>query len=809
METGVIQNLLYIAVVSRPVASAIVSLDWVQDGVEGVEADAIDWMNNFGDAEVASAVVSLGWVQDGIEELEVKTIEELSYIANKDTGVGLSVVALDWVQDGVDDVEAGAIDWMNNFGDAEVASAVVSLGWLQDGIDDVEVKTIEELSYIAYENAEVGLSVVALDWVQDGIEEVEAEAIDWMNNIGDAEVASAVVSLGWMQDGIEELEVKTIEELSYIANKDTGVGLSVVAFDWVQDGVEGVEADAIDWMNNFGDTGVASAVVSLGWLQDGIDDVEVKTIEELSYIANEEVASAVVSLGWVQDGIEGLEVKTIEELSYIANEDTKVGLSVVSLDWVQDGIGSHETQAIEEISYLSYEHPVAALSVVGMPFMVTIEPPDISAVASLWQLAADDPGSFETVMSHNALLYGISDDLAPIVATLNGVAGTNPGLIDVLLDSSKVLLERRAITLPLSGDVILFIIRTAPGAARSMDVLEHSVRSAEEYMGAAFPTNYVGLLYANAVHGSFAGTNSGTHITILPDYDVADGTEEAEFASFAIAHEVAHYYWSGNADWVDEGAADFMASIVERDRTGRPINATSSPCAHARNIVELESLKITQDSIEFGCNYSLGERLFLDLNRTLGDTQFRQGFRELYIASAARDDTDDDGSASIRIGHVREAFSLGEKATDAVIARWYDGTEPYDLSNVHTGPVDPSLPTVNGRIDKAYIATSADGPAVSKFSAQDVTDRVYLTLEYSYSVSGGPHEVALEIVEYYEDGFVFQRRRYELTAEDKYSGGTILFSVGSPPGEWAPGRYVVYVYAGERKVAEVEYEVTP
>ena len=112
-------------------------------------------MSNIGDAEVASAVVSLGWMQDGIDDVEVKTIEELSYIANKDTGVGLSVVALDWVQDGIEEVEAGAIDRMSNFGDAEVASAVVSLGWMQDGIDDVEVKTIEELSYIAYENAEV------------------------------------------------------------------------------------------------------------------------------------------------------------------------------------------------------------------------------------------------------------------------------------------------------------------------------------------------------------------------------------------------------------------------------------------------------------------------------------------------------------------------------------------------------------------------------------------------------------------------------------------------------------------------------
>ena len=624
-ETGVIQNLLYIAVVSRPVASAIVSLDWVQDGVDDVEAGAIDWMNNFGDAEVASAVASLGWLQDGIDDVEVKTIEELSYIANKDTGVGLSVVALDWVQDGVDDVEAGAIDWMNNFGDAEVASAVVSLGWLQDGIDDVEVKTIEELSYIANKDTGVGLSVVALDWVQDGVEGVEADAIDWMNNFGDAEVASAVVSLGWVQDGIEWLEVKTIEELSYLANKDRGVGLSVVALDWVQDGVDDVEAGAIDWMNNFGDAEVASAVVSLGWMQDGIDDVEVKTIEELSYIANKdtgvglsvvaldwvrdgvegveadaidwmnnfgdaEVASAVVSLGWLQDGIDDVEVKTIEELSYIAYENAEVASAVVSLSWVQDSVNGTEAALIEDFGAIAGNNSGAALQIVGMPLIETIEPPDISAMASLRQLAAFKPETFVRVMSHAALLDGISNEIAPIVATLNGVADTNPILIDVLLDASKVLLERRAITLPLSGDVILFIIRTSPGTERSMDLLEHSVRSVEEYMGAPLPTNYVGLLYENAVPGSYAGTNFGTHIAILPQFDVDDGTTDAEFAGSNIAHEVAHYYWSGNADWVDEGAAEFMASIIERDRTGRSIGATNSPCPHARNIAELERL---------------------------------------------------------------------------------------------------------------------------------------------------------------------------------------------------------------------------
>ena len=102
----------------------------------------------------------------------------------------------------------------------------------EDGINDLEVKTIEEFSYIAYENAELGLSVVALGWVQDGIEDIEARAIDWISNIEGAEVMSAVVALGWVRDGINDLEVKTIEEFSYIAYEDAELGLSVVALGW-------------------------------------------------------------------------------------------------------------------------------------------------------------------------------------------------------------------------------------------------------------------------------------------------------------------------------------------------------------------------------------------------------------------------------------------------------------------------------------------------------------------------------------------------------------------------------------------------
>ena len=200
----------------------------------------------------------------------------------------------------------------------------------------------------------------------------------------------------------------------------------------------------------------------------------------------------------------------------------------------------------------------------------------------------------------------------------------------------------------------------------------------------------------------------------------------------------------------------------------------------------------------------------MDLHRTLGAERFRQGFRELYLASKAERDAHDYPTTSLGIGQLKEAFRSDDGAAEIVIARWYDNTEPYDLSNVDRSQADPSLPSINGRIEEAYLTAGEDGPRVSSFSTQGAGDWLVLSVEYSYSLSGGPYEIPIEILEYYEDGFALHRESGALTAEPGYTGGTMRFSVGMAPSrKWAPGHYAVFVYAGGRKVAEVYYEVTP
>jgi len=515
------------------------------------------------------------------------------------------------------------------------------------------------------------------------------------------------------------------------------------------------------------------------------------------------------------DGIAEPEKEMAQGLVHLATLYEPAFNGLMGNSWTRESPGPSERTVVRGILSIAHQDETVALRLTSMPFLSELEAADAAAMTSLRLLAHFNARDFQRVMSHPTLRAGISDDWAKIVALLNGVSLTNPGLIYVLLDPDRVILEERRVTLPRAGSVDLAIVRTGPGAERSMDLLELAVRHAEAFMAEPFPAGYVALLFENAVVGSFAGTNFGTHMAVRPEYDVDDGSHEAESVPHTIAHEVAHYYWRGNRDWVDEGASEFMASIAESSRTGRPARASNPPCGHVSTIQDLEGLNAARSSDAFGCNYSLGERLFADLYRGLGEARFRQGLRNLYLLSQIEDDDDAQAGTPVGIDDIREAFSAAaDHATplvDVTVARWYDGTEAYDTSGRDNVPADPSLPRINGRIDQAFISTSPNGSAVSRVSAASARGWIWLTLKYSYSVSGGLHRTNLEIVEYFEDGFEFGRRALTLIAESRYIGGTQWLSVGgSPPEPRAVGRYWVYVYHEDgRKVAEVQYEVVP
>ena len=737
------------------------------------------------------------------------TFENGEWLMDNRPSLAAAIVAIDWIHDGIGASESEVVQEVVTLAAFHelLTSSLISRPWFGDGITGTELDGIKYLGYIAYDSDAIAGQVADMPWFADGITKTEVGAIDNLAYIAQSSqaVAEQIADILWFADDITDTELEGLEYFRYLAYDSEAAAKQVADMPWFTDGITETEVGTIEYLSYIAQSSeaVAKLVVDIPWFADGIIETELGVIDNLAYIAQSSgaVAKQVAEMPWFADGITKTEIEGVKNLSYMVYEGEAAARQVAGMPWFADGITETEVRAIDNLSYVAQNNAAAAERIARMPFLTAIEPADVSAMESLAYMADLREDAFERVMTHPLIAGGITDDIAPIVATLDGVAETNPALIDTLLDPDSVNLERRSMKLPLAGDVDLVIIRTRPGAAHIMDLLDYAVRSAEDLMGLPLPTRYVGLLFEDAVSVNAAGTNFGTHIAFLPEYDAADTTPAG------IAHEVAHYYWSGNAAWVDEGIASFMGSAIENMWAREWVDLVAAHCSYAQTIAELETLTHVEDldSDEFGCNYSLGERLFVDMYHAVGEESFWQGLRELYIESLV-----DDGElkgTDVNIAHLREAFQSHPGASTA-IARWYDGTESYDLTQLDSDPADPSLPSIKGRIDEAFIQIGENGPKVSSFSAQDVGEHVvWLNLDYSYNVTGGPHNVLLSFEEFYEDGFQFGRGTVEVTAEDQYTGGTTYIPVGSE--HWAPGRYWVYIYEGDRKVAEVQYEVTP
>ncbi len=522
--------------------------------------------------------------------------------------------------------------------------------------------------------------------------------------------------------------------------------------------------------------------------------------------SNSQAAAAIRALPWIRDGIVDQERDAAESLIYMAATQEELFNILTGKPWVDTTVIARGASAIVALDYIAEKDPQAALRLINMPLLDTLEAVDVLAVESLSHLAFRQKPVFNRVMRHPAILDGIDDNEARVITLLEGVAEFDPALAGVLLDPSKTHTEQRIVELPLAGPIILAITRTSPGATRSMDLLEQSVRSSEAIIGRPFPAEYVPLLFEEVVPGYFDGTNNGLNLTIIPDYDVDDGSYEAVNASRVIAHEVSHYYWRHSEPWLDEGAAEFTAALAEHIRTGHPLEPVNYPCGPSQSIEELEQGGLSDADPGYACNYATGERLFLDLYHSLEEKSFLLGLQRLYDSVS---ETAVRGEGRLAgIAELRRAFE--GVAAASVIERWYSGQSAEPGHGPDSRPVVAELPEVAGWINRAYVSLEETGRPVKSFSAAAGGDWAWLTLEYSHDYAGPPTELTFEVVEYYEDGFPYRRDTLTIEADRKYSGGVQWLSIGPGPGQnWAPGRHWIYAHHEGRKVAQVEFEVTP
>jgi len=516
-----------------------------------------------------------------------------------------------------------------------------------DGIDESERAAARELSTLAKANPPVARILLGRPWVIDGISGPEKDAVQRIEDVGGdlPSFAAEIAEQPWLVDGVTQPESEVVEMLWEISGHNVTL---------------------------------AERFISLPWLTDGVTQTEANVLSVLGYIADDDatLARRLITLPWLADGVNDMERITIERLGWVADTDVELAKVVAGKTWLANSLSNDAARAVESLYFIHDEDTALAKSIAAMPFLDSLEPTDAAALEALSWLAYTEIFALREVLTHPTLQNGITDEWAPVVALMDSVNEAAPAFLRPLLDPEQATVEHRSVRLSHTGAADLAIIRTGPGVSRSMDLLEHGVASVEEFMGAALPTNYIGLLFGTAVLGYSHGTHYGDYFVMLSEYDADDDSDSAGYAGHLMAHEVAHFYWRNNPDWLDEGLAELLAAISENGRTGAEVTIDYSSCPAGDNIALLERLDAAGVIYDYRCNYALGGQFFLELYDTLGDAAFREGLRSLYLMSLVEDYADEFDGSPVGIRQIQDAFEADSAAVAPVIDKWYHGTTP-------------------------------------------------------------------------------------------------------------------------------------
>ena len=673
--------------------------------------------------------------------------------------------------------------------------------------------------------------------------EDERRAVESLRRIlqEDHAVAETLLGFPWLADSVTEDESYAIYHLRVISREDPTFSKALSSFPWLTNDVTNDERDTVYYLREILQEAPAVAETLLGfpWLADSVNEEERRAVHALRDILRGDPAMAetVLESTWFPEGVTRTKRQTVQGLSGLYGLDRSSLSALTGKPWFEDGLSYEEFRLLGDLGRIAYRYETDAQAIIGMPFLETFELVDAMAVRSLRRLTCCGeigPKRFRRLMAHPTISDGISDEEAIIVATLWDVRSFKTDIYDSLLDPDTVTLEERTIDLPHTGEMQLTIVRIRPGVERTMDLLERAVRIVEGFVEMPFPVNHVIFLAENTDHSgvsidfsSMSGRNEKFDTDYYPEVDVLH----------VLVHEASHHYWNRewNLHWVEDGLGAFfqrhtaMQASVGPAETVVPIwSPKKAPCPITSNIAELERLH-RDEGVGTDCSDSLGERLFQDLWRNLGDSVFRQGLANLYLTARSGDPDGGCEFAMAGVCRVEAAFKAAAPAeaastVDKVIGRWYDNSEPYDLSHVDASPPNPKLPG-GVEITRAYISLDRDRPEETRtdsFSASEVKEKVVLNLHFSLPTGRKTQELPLTFMTYFEDGFAYRviTKTYSFNAGQSQASRSL--NVGDRPGRtwlawgemeippmWATGRYWVSVYHEGQKVAEVEFEVTP
>ena len=392
--------------------------------------------------------------------------------------------------------------------------------------------------------------------------------------------------------------------------------------------------------------------------------------------------NTIANYPWVKDGLSADESHTIEELLYVPIPKSENLEALLQLGWLQDGPSPEENIAIEWLSNLNAHDPDATKTVLAMPFLASITETDTLVLKGLFYKAHTN--TLTTFLQHPTVRDGITDDEAVLVTAATTIA--NHDYIGKILAPRNTVVETIQTSSTHTPNLTISIVRL--GTRRITDssaIIAEAVEYVEQAMGIPLPTSHViVLLDDSAVIDQFAGVNYGQAIAYLREGEDGDAWQRTAFRQ-SMVHEVAHYFWRGSENWIDEGMANTIDNTFAVTQ-GFPteMTATQRQSCTLTTLEQLSTLNPDHTHPQYRCNYYLGEKLFMELQGVQSSDSFRNAITNLHQMTLA---LQEDGQTA-GITEVKAAFPEHQH----IVQKHWTGKTPVAILPTST-PVSKALPT--------------------------------------------------------------------------------------------------------------------
>ena len=426
--------------------------------------------------------------------------------------------------------------------------------------------------------------------------------------------------LPWLRNPPDEHHAVTVQRLTRVWVKDAYLGNALAGLPWVADGIARNEAHAI-------------------W---GLERIAGKDLELTRTIAN---------LPWFADDVMRNELYAINGMDGIAAKDLELARMIASLSWFADDVDDNEVQTIWDV-YRMASKDIEAAKIMMSSFKFNGELKatlTLGVLDSFVDLANAGAKTLEQLTTQTWFLDGLDDSEAALVVTLGTANNISPDLYQDLLSTHYV--QNKAISLPLAGDVDIWIFQNEPFLpfedlpARVAETAQIS----EKFLGIPFPvTDIIFLAVAPRERAvwEYGAAHLGAHI-VLVRFEFEEG--------LPIAHEMAHYYTKG-PQWLNEGGANFIASYVHHqmgvfdfsDRSQKVARLANQHCTGhiwskypIENIRHINYMLANQRGLDIPntCLYLLGEKFLLTAFTTIGKDAVSSALRELFLLETVTEKT--------------------------------------------------------------------------------------------------------------------------------------------------------------------------